>query len=86
MMRGHGKWQRLRIGQADVLRRQDDQAARDKARVLVAGEHLGEPVQRGVRIAAAAALDEGGDRVVVFVLVGIVADVRSRAKISSSRR
>ena len=72
MMRRDRQGQRLRIGQPDILARQDHEAARDETRVLPAGEHLRQPVHRRIRIAAAATLDEGGDRIVVLVLVGIV--------------
>ena len=74
LLRRDRERQRLGIGQADILRRQDDEAPRNEPRVLASRQHLGQPVQRGIGVAPAAAFDEGGDRVVVFVLVGIVAN------------
>src|SRR5215204_1354536 len=47
---GVGDEQRLRVGHADVLRGEDDEAAGDQARVLPRFEHAGEPVQPGVGI------------------------------------
>ena len=64
---GHRDHQRLRVGLADVLAGQDDQAADDEAGVLAGLEHAGEPVEAGVGIGAADALDERGDHVVVLV-------------------
>ena len=63
----HRDHERLRVGLADVLAGQDDQAADDEAGVLPGLEHAGEPVEAGVGVGAADALDEGGDHVVVLV-------------------
>ena len=41
-----GHHERLRVGHADVLARQDDEAAGDEAGVLPRLEHAGEPVER----------------------------------------
>ena len=60
--------ERRRIGQADVLGREDHEAAGDVARVLTGFEHPREPVEPGVGIGAADALDERGDDVVVLVV------------------
>ena len=60
-------WQRLRVGEADVLRRRDDQAPRDEHDVLAGLEHARHPVDGGVGVAAAHALDERRDDVVVLV-------------------
>ena len=56
MGRGHGQVQGRRIGVAHVLAGQDHQSPGEKADVLAPFEHSGEPVQRGVGIAAADAL------------------------------
>ena len=64
---GHRHDERLRVGLADVLAGQDDHAADDEAGVLTGLEHAGEPVEAGVGIGAADALDERGDHVVVLV-------------------
>ena len=74
LVRRHGHRERLRVGQPDVLRGEDHEAAGDEPRVLASREHLGEPVHRRIGIAAAAALDERRDRVVVLVFVRIVPD------------
>ena len=67
---GQGMW----IGVANVLGGKDQHAACDEARVLPTFEHAREPVDRGVGVTAAQALDEGRDHVVVglapFVVVG----------------
>ena len=64
---GHRHDERLRVGLADVLAGQDDQAADDEAGVLAGLEHAGQPVEAGVGVGAPDALDEGGDHVVVLV-------------------
>ena len=47
---------------------------RDEPDVFAGVEHLRQPVERGVRIAAAHAFDEGGDRVVVLVAIAVIDD------------
>ena len=64
--------QRLRIGVADVLGREDHHAARDEQRILARLEHAHQPVDRRVGIAAAHALDERGDDVVVLLAALVV--------------
>ena len=56
-----------RVGHADVLAGQDHQPAGDEAGVLPRFEHAGQPVEAGVGIGAADALDERADDVVVVV-------------------
>ena len=69
---GVGDHQSHRVGQTDVFACQDDQAAQDEARVFARIEHLGQPVERCIRVAAAHGLDEGRDGVVVRVAVFVV--------------
>ena len=71
-VRVHRDPQRVGIRQPDVLRGGNHQPPRDEARILAGMQHLRQPVERGVRIRAADRLDEGGNRVVVRVAVGIV--------------
>ena len=66
--RGVGDDEPLRIGHADVLRREDHEPARDEARVLPRLEHAGEPVETGVDVGPADALDERREHVVVLVV------------------
>ncbi len=66
--------ERVRVGVADVLGRADDDPARDEPHVLAGLEHLPQPVDGGVGIAAAHALDEGAGGVVVLVVVAVVDD------------
>ena len=51
----------------------DDQAAGNEADVLTGVEHVGQPVEGGVRVAAAHGFDEGGDGVVVPITHAVVA-------------
>ena len=51
--------QRLRVGHADVLGGEADQAAGDEERVLAAGEHAREPVEGRVGVGAAQRLVQG---------------------------
>ena len=60
-----GQQQRVGIGQPDVLGCRYDEAPGDKFRVFAAGYEAGQPVERGVGVAAANALDVGRDDVVV---------------------
>lgn len=75
MVRGDRERQCMRIGEADVFRGEDDEAASDEPRIFAAGEHFRQPVEGGVRVAAANAFDERGNRVVMFILIGVVADL-----------
>src|SRR5688500_12141858 len=62
---GGGHDEGHRVGYADVLRSEDDEAAGDEAGVLPRFEHAGQPVDAGVRVGAPDRLDEGADDVVV---------------------
>ena len=73
-MRGDRQYQRLRIGQPDVFRRQNRDTPRNEARVFAGYNHLGQPIQRRIRIAAAHGFYKRRNRVVVFILAGIVHD------------
>src|SRR5882762_4617706 len=64
--------ERLRIGESYVLGRRDDEPAGNEQRVLSRLEHSSHPVDRGVRVAAANALDEGRHDVVVLVAGAVV--------------
>src|SRR2546430_2351927 len=59
--------ERRRVGHPDVLARVHDQPPGDEARVLPRLDHPGQVVQRGVGVAAADALDERADDVVMLV-------------------
>ena len=72
VMRGHRERQRLRIGEAHVLAGQDHQPSRDEPGILTACQHLRQPIHGGVGIAAAATLDERGNRIVVLIFIGVV--------------
>ena len=65
--RGVGHHERHRVGHADVLAGQDHEPAGDEARVLPRLEHAGEPVEAGIGVRPADALDERADDVVVVV-------------------
>ena len=67
---GERHLERARIGVADVLGREDHHAPRDEQRVLAGLEHAHQVVERRVGIAAAHALDERGDDVVVLLALG----------------
>ncbi len=64
--------ERLRVREADVLGREDDQPPRDEEWILPRLEHPREPVDRGVRVAAAHGLDECGDQPVVLIACTVV--------------
>ena len=55
------------IGEADVLARHPHQPAGEVVGVLAGGEHAGQPVERGVGVALAHRLVEGGDEVEVLL-------------------
>ena len=73
-----GNEEGLRIGEADVLTREDDEPARDEPRILTRFEHPREPVQARVGIGAANRLDESGDDVVMLVVAVAHAAQRER--------
>ena len=62
-----GDGERLRVGQPDVFRREDDHSPDDEERVLAGLDHSRQPVERGVGVGAANRLDERRDGVVVEV-------------------
>ena len=65
--RSIGHYERYRVGHADILTGQDDQAAGDEPGVLAGIQHPGQPVEAGVNVGAADALDEGADDVEMLV-------------------
>ena len=69
--RRHRHQQAPRVGIADILAGEDHEPAGEEANVFAPLEHPGKPVETGVGIAAADALDEGAGAVVVRV-AGIV--------------
>jgi hypothetical protein len=56
------------VGHPNVLRGQDHEPARDEARILARGHHAREPVEAGIDVRTADALDERGEHVVVLVV------------------
>ena len=64
----------MRVGQTDVLRRQDDESSGDELGILTAFQHQEQPVKGGIRVGAPDALDEGRDDVVVLVPNLVVTD------------
>ncbi len=68
---------RLRVGEADVLGRGDDQPTGDESRILPRLDHAGEVVHRGIHVRAADRLDERADHVVVLVALPVVAQQRA---------
>jgi len=72
LLRGRRDDQGLWIGEPDVLTGEDDDAARDEHRVLAGVDHPHEPIESGVGVRAAHALDERADRVVVLVAGAVV--------------
>ena len=71
---GHGQRQRLPVGHADVLGREDHHAAGDEPGVLPRLQHAQHPVDGRVGIRAAQRLDERTDDVVVLVGRLVVAE------------
>ena len=64
--------QGLRIGQTNILTRQNHDAARHEARVLAALQHARQVVHRGIRVGAAHGLDERAHHVIVLVTRTVV--------------
>src|SRR3546814_7033947 len=58
---GNRLGQRRRVGEADVLHRNAHPAAGDVVRVLAAGQHAREPVERGIAVGPAPRLVQGAD-------------------------
>ncbi len=70
--------ERLRVGEADVFRREDDEPAGDETRVFSCFEHPREPVDARVGIGTADRLDERRHDVVVLVVAVVDAAQRER--------
>ena len=67
-----GQQKGVRVGQSDVLARTDDQSASNEGGILAALNHASQPVERCIGVAAADALDERRDDVIVHLAVLIV--------------
>ncbi len=67
--------ERGRVRETDVFGGESDESARDVERVLAALEHAREPVDGGVRVAAAHGFVECGDDVVVLLAGFVVEEV-----------
>ena len=72
LLGGDGEEQPAGVGQADILAGGNDEAPGNEADVFPGMEHFGQPIERGIGIAAADAFDEGADRIVVRIILGIV--------------
>ena len=72
LLRGHSDHQRLRIREPDVLTGGNDETPGNKTRVLAGMDHFGQPVNGGIRVTAANALNEGAGRVVMRIAISIV--------------
>src|SRR5437773_5358634 len=57
LLRCNSEWKRLRIGEADVFARKNDDASRDEAEILAGMEHFGHPVHRSFFVRLAPTLD-----------------------------
>ena len=75
LLRRHRDGKRMRVGQAHVLSREDDEAPRHEQRVLARLEHPRHPVHGSVGIAAAHAFDQRRDDVVMLVPRAVVQQV-----------
>ena len=64
--------QRLRVGEADILDRRAGQPAQDIDRVLAAGQHARQPIERRVGVRAAQRFVQRADQVVVAFLLLVV--------------
>jgi len=64
--------ERLRVRETHVLPREDHDAPRDEHRILTRVDHPHEPIQSGVGVGSADALDERRDRVVVLVARAVI--------------
>ena len=67
--RGGRHDQRVRVRHTDVLTRVDDEAAQDEERVAAALDQAEGVIERGVGVAPPQALAEGGEEIVIGVLV-----------------
>jgi hypothetical protein len=72
LLGGDRKWQRFRIGQADVFARENDDPTRDEAEIFAGVEHFREPVHGTLFIGSTHAFDKRADRVVMRVAGTIV--------------
>ena len=75
--RGHGDDQSLRVGEADVFGRGDDEPTGDEPGVFAGLDHPREVVHRGIDVRAADGLDERADDVVVLVALPVVPEQRA---------
>ena len=69
-----GQEQGVGVGQANVFRGRNHEAARNELRVLAALDHACQPVESRVGVAAADALDEGRNDVVVHFALFVVGE------------
>ena len=69
-----GERQRFRIGQADVLACENNDASRDETKIFASMQHFREPIDRALFVGSAHALDKCADRVVVRISDAIVDD------------
>jgi hypothetical protein len=76
----------LWIGEADVLAGKDHDAARDEHRILAGVDHSHEPVESGIGIGAANALDERADRVVMLVASPVVEEAPALQSLADLRQ
>ncbi len=68
-----GEGQGLRIGEADIFGGKTDQPPGDVEGLLAGHQHPDQPVEGAVGVAVPQAFMKGGDQVVVFFPVGVVA-------------
>ena len=73
---GDGDLQRLRIGVADIFRRENHHAPSDKERIFAGLDHAHHPINRCVRVAATHAFDERRDYIVMLVAGLVITERR----------
>src|SRR6185369_3618969 len=78
----HRQRQSLRIGVADVLAGEANQAAGHVERILAGRQHARQPVEAGVRVGVAQRLVERRDQVVVLLARPVVAQVLARQRVA----
>src|SRR5947207_9671527 len=74
LLRGDRQWQRLRISEADVFARKNDDTPRDEPEIFAGMEDFCQPVHRAFFIGRAHTFDKRADRVVVRVARAIIDD------------
>src|SRR5438046_4006843 len=74
LLRCNSEWQRLRISEADVFARKNDNTPRDETKIFAGVQHFSEPVHRAFFVRRAHAFDKRADRVVVRVTRAIIDD------------